>query len=89
MKIRLSETIQNEYATRDVFNGSGEWPLVPHTAGVHDLPIETVKSVLDDAEYNSDPKAQDVGPYGMPLSIFNSYRALAKQCRAALAKVQS
>lgn len=43
------------------------------------------QAVVDDALYNSDLKAQDVGPYGMPLGTFNAYRALVKQVRQALA----
>lgn len=40
---------------------------------------------MHDAEYNSDPTAVEVGPYGTPLPVFNAYRALAKQVRAAIA----
>ena len=47
------------------------------------------QQILLDAEYNSDRRAQDVGEYGMPLPIFNAYRALARQTRAAIAAENS
>lgn len=90
--IRLSPTICGEYASRDVFTGRDGWPEVSwdasgaFTKGVTlALPVETVKAIQDDAEHNSNPRAVSVGPHDMPLHVFNAYRALAKQAKAALA----
>ena len=93
IRLKLSATICNEYATRCVFTGEGEWPEVAWDAPnafvkgvVVAVPPETAKAILEDAAYNSDPRAVDVGPYGTPLSVFNAYRALAGQARKALGK---
>ena len=82
VRIRISATIDNEYENRcpeGMPENIGE--------GLNDLTIEEARWVLSDAEYNCDPKAQTVGPYDMPLPVFNAYKALAKQARAAIAKV--
>ena len=82
IKIRISPTINNEYANR-----LPEFlPLHKLSVGMVELTLDEARAVLDDAEFNSDRNAQDVGPYGMPLPVFNAYRALAKQVRAAIAK---
>lgn len=82
IKIRISQTIENEYANR-----LPEFlPLDKLSAGMVELTLDEACAVLNDAEFNSDRKAQDVGPYGMPLPVFNAYRALAKQVRAAIDK---
>lgn len=80
-KIRISPTIANELADRM----PDELPLDKLRAGICELTIDEARAVLADAEFNSDPHAIDVGPYGMPRATFNAYRALAKQVRAALA----
>lgn len=80
IKIRISPTIANELADRL----PDELPLDKLRAGVCELTIDEARALLADAEFNSDPRAIDVGPYGMPLATFNAYRALAKQTRAAL-----
>jgi hypothetical protein len=82
INIRISSTIDNEYATRcpDFL------PLEKLSEGVVSLTLEEAREVLADAEFNCDPRAQTVGPNDMPLPIFNAYRALAKQTRVAIAK---
>ena len=52
------------------------------------VPLDLAQQIMMDAEYNSDRKAQDVGEYGMPLPVFNAYRALARQARAAIAAAE-
>ena len=90
VKLTLSPTIQTEYENRGVFGGDGEWPLVEwNEKGCATVAVDVAQSILADAEYNSDKAAVEVGPYGTPLSVFNAYRALAKQVRRALAGVQS
>lgn len=86
MKVRISPTIDHEYENRCVFGGDDEWPLVEPGAGVKELPRATVEAMLEDAKFNSDPKAQTIGPDYMPLSAFNAYRALAKQLEKVLAE---
>jgi hypothetical protein len=82
VRLRISATIDNEYANR-LPDGL---PLDKLNTGVCALTIQEARAVLDDAEFNCDPKAQTVGPCDMPLPVFNAYRALAKQTRAAIAK---
>ncbi len=86
MKVRISATIDNEYSTRCVFGGEGEWPFVEPGAGVQDLPRATVEAMLADADYNSDLRAQTIGPDDMPLPIYNAYMALKKQLTLLLAE---
>jgi hypothetical protein len=85
VRIRISRTIENEYANRlpDFL------PLDKLDVGVCALTLAEAIAVAEDAEFNSDPKAQSVGPYDMPLPVFNAYRALAKQARAAIAKAEA
>ncbi len=80
--LRISATIANEYANR-----CPEWLSEELDEGRRRVPLELAQQILLDAEYNSDRRAQDVGEYGMPLPIFNAYRALARQTRAAIAEV--
>jgi hypothetical protein len=82
VRIRISAAISHEYDVRcpDFL------PLDKLREGACELTLDEARAVLADAEYNSDPQAQDVGPYGMPLGTFNAYRALAKQIRTALEK---
>jgi hypothetical protein len=83
--LRISATIDNEYGNRlpDYL------PLDKLSEGACVLTIEEARAVLADAEFNCDRKAVDVGPYGTPLNVFNAYRALAKQARAALTRATS
>ena len=83
IQLRISATIDNEYANRQ----PEFLPLDKLHEGVCTLTLEEAKAVLNDAEYNSDLDAVDVGPFGMPLGTFNAYRALAKQARVAIARV--
>jgi hypothetical protein len=80
--LRISATIDNEYANRlpDFL------PLDKLDIGRCELTLEEARAVLADAEHNSDRQAVDVGPYGTPLAVFNAYRALAAQARDAIAR---
>lgn len=80
IRIRISPTIDNDYANRC----PEHLPLDKLEVGVCLLTLEEARAVLEDAEFNCDPRAQTVGPNDMPLPIFNAYRALVKQARAAL-----
>lgn len=82
IKIRISPTIANEFADRM----PDELPLDKLRAGACELTVDEARAVLADAEFNSDRRAVDVGPYGMPRATFNAYRALAKQAREAINK---
>lgn len=81
VRIRISPTIGNEYANR-----CPEWLPETVAVGVNDVPLELAREILSDADFNCNPKAQTIGPYDMPLPIFNAYRALAKQVRTAIDK---
>jgi hypothetical protein len=84
VQLRLSPTIRNEYLSRCVFHGEGEWPEVPSRARVV-VPLATARAMLDDAEYNSGTGAHDgQGPDEIPASVARAYRALAEQIRRAL-----
>lgn len=96
IKLRLSSTICNEYASRNVFTGEDDWPEVDwdapdaFTKGVTvNVSEDAARSILADAEFNSNARSVDVGTYGMPLGVFNAYRALAKQARLSLAGTKS
>ena len=80
--LRISKTISNEYANRC----SDHIPEEVFLTGKRSLSLDSARAILADAEFNSDLQAQDVGEYGVPLGVFNAYRALAKQARAAIAK---
>jgi len=80
--VRISATIDNEYANR----APEHLPLDKLDTGRCTLTVAEAQAVLADAEFNSDRKAVDVGPYGTPLSVFNAYRALAEQVRKVLAE---
>ena len=62
-------------------------PLDKLNAGVCHLTRDEALAVMHDAEYNSDPEAVDIGPYGMPIGTFNAYKALAAQIRRSLASI--
>ena len=80
VRVRISPTIANEYASRCL-----EYiPEEVYLTGKRSVSVESAKAMLADAEFNSDKTAQDVGEYGMPLPVFNAYRALAKQLRSAI-----
>jgi hypothetical protein len=83
--IRISATIDNEYNDRM----PADLPLDKLVTGKCVVTLDEARAVLADAEHNSDKTVFDVGPYGMPLPVFNAYRALAKQVRAAIAKATS
>lgn len=78
--LRISATIENEYANRL----PDSLPLDKLNVGRCELTLEEARAVLADADFNSDSEAVDVGPYGTPLAVFNAYRALAKQAREAI-----
>lgn len=83
--LRISATIENEYANRlpDFL------PLDKLNVGRCELTLEEAKAVLADAQFNSDKACVDVGPYDMPLGVFNAYMALANQARTAIAEAES
>ncbi|MDT8992792.1 hypothetical protein RQP54_18105 [Curvibacter sp. APW13] len=82
--LRISACIDNEYANRQ----PDHLPLDKLNEGRCTLTLDEAKEVLADAQFNCDPRAVDVGPYGTPLPVFNAYRALAKQAQAAIAAAQ-
>lgn len=75
IKVRISATINNEYENRC----PDYMPLHKLHEGLCELTIEEAGVVLADAEYHCNRDAFDIGPYDMPLHIYNAYRALAKQ----------
>lgn len=78
--VLITATIDNEYATRQ----PELLPLEKLNRGRCELTLEEARAVLSDAEFNCDPKAVDVWPYGTPLPVFNAYRALAAQIRKSI-----
>jgi hypothetical protein len=78
--IRITETISQEYDVRL----PGFLPLDKLHVGKCLLTLDEARAVLADAEYNSAPEAVEVGEYGVPLGVFNAYRALARQVRKAI-----
>jgi len=81
VRLRITPTIANEYENRR----PGDLPTEKLHAATWTLTLQEAHRVLADAEFNSDRNAQDVGPCGMPLGVFNAYAALARQARAAIA----
>ena len=83
IEVRISSTIENEYANRlpDFL------PLDKLSQGRCKLSLDEARRVLADADWNGDRQCVDVGHYGMPLGVFNAYRALAKQVRAAISQI--
>lgn len=78
--VRITPTISLEYENRSPdFIPEEVWDV-----GVHVVSIKVAREMLADAEYNSDPQAQEVGEYGTPLGVFNAYRALANNLRKAI-----
>ena len=82
--LRISGTIANEYDTRQ----PDHLPLGKLSEGTCQLTRKEVQLVVDDAVFNSDTQAVDVGPDAMPLGVFNAYRALAKQGKRVLEGAQ-
>jgi hypothetical protein len=81
VNVRISPTIALEYSVRC----PDHIPDQIHGAGIYALTLAEAIAVAEDAEFNSDKTAFDC-EFGMPLSAFNAYRALAKQIRVAIAK---
>lgn len=77
MRVRLTATIADEYAKREVFGGVGGWPRVPDEPGVHNLQRETVIAMRNDAEHQGDLNGNGVEE--MPAGTRRAYRALYKQ----------
>jgi hypothetical protein len=78
--IRITPTIHGEYESRCPEG-------IDHDAlriGSNAVTRAQARLILDDATHNSDPKAFDIGEYGMPLGTFNAYRALVSQVRKVL-----
>jgi len=80
IQVRISPTIANEYATRQ----PDYLPEKIHTSGLITLTLAEATTLLEDAEFNSDLTAFDVGQDAMPLGAFNAYRALARQLQRTL-----
>lgn len=80
IQIRITPTIDNEYANRlpDFL------PLEKLQVGLVTVTENEARAILRDAEFNSDPTAVDVGQYGTPIGVFRAYKALAQQVRRAL-----
>ena len=85
VKLRISATIQNEYANRcpehipAVILGAGRCH-----PGLYRVSLDEARAVLADAEHNSDGDAFSVGKFDMPVGTWRAYKALAKQVRAAI-----
>ncbi len=81
--VRITATIANEYANRCPEH-------IPEriAEGWNSVTAEELKAILQDAEYNSDPKAFNVGPDDMPLPVFNAYKALVKQIKGQITEDQ-
>ena len=73
VKIKISATIANDYATRDVYD------FVSMTGGIHHLTREQAQELLSDAKYMVFDT--DLTPAG----ITRAYSALASNLMAALA----
>ena len=82
-KIRLTKGIVYEYNARCVFGGFNGEPYVPETAGLHELPLETIRAMRDDAAYFAGPD----GPDELPAGERRVYAAHLKRCDALLAEV--
>lgn len=80
--VRISPTIANEYASRC----PDDIPEEVYLTGKRSVSLASARLMLSDAEFNSDKEAFDIGEHGMPLPIYNAYRALAKQLRATIEK---
>jgi hypothetical protein len=78
--VRVSPTIANEYASRCPEG----IPEEVYLTGRRSVRLESARAMLADAEYQTDPAANDCGEYGVPLPAWNAYKALARQLRAVL-----
>lgn len=81
IKVNITPTISQEYQARC----PEDIPWALREEGTHEVTLEEAGVILADARFNSDTKAFDVGPYGMPLGVFNAYRALAVRVAKAIA----
>lgn len=81
VRIRISATIDNEYATRCPEELSA---LDKLNTGICELTPAQALEVLADAEFNADRQG---GPEYMPIGTRRAYRALAGQIRKALATI--
>lgn len=82
VRIRISATIDNEYATRCPELSA----LDKLNTGICELTPAQALEVLADAEFNADRQG---GPEYMPIGTRRAYRALAEQVRKALATIGS
>jgi hypothetical protein len=80
IKVKITPTISQEYQAR--CPEGIPWAL--REEGTHEVTLEMARVILADARFNSDTKAFDVGLYGMPLPVFNAYRALAIRVEKAI-----
>lgn len=85
IRVRITPTIAGEYESRC----PESIPERLRCAGTHELSPAEAEQVLLDARWNSDRTCVDVGPYAMPLSTFNAYRALAAQVRTAIERSEA
>lgn len=63
MKVKITATIANEYATRDVFREYWD-------AGSFEASGDTIKLMREDAEFHCDPYGPDI-----PHTLRKAYRA--------------
>ena len=90
VRIRISQTIADEYTARSTFPDEDEWIAVLSSAGVHEVPIATVTAMLADAQF----QIHQDGPFGAAargddLPIRNAYAALEEQLRGVVAESQT
>lgn len=83
--VRISPTIASEYASRC----PEDIPDDACSPGKVKVSLRDALLMLADAEFNSDTQAFEIGDHGMPLPIFNAYRALAKQLRGVIEQATS
>jgi hypothetical protein len=81
VKIKITPAISFDLVQRS----PDHIPEALRRVGVHEVKLEVAREILADAKYNSDLAAFDVGPNGMPLPVFNAYRALAIRVEKAIA----
>lgn len=82
--VRISDTISNEYASRC----ADHLPEECFNTGRRSITLDSARAMLADAEYQTNPAANDCGDYGIPLPIWNAYKALAKQLRKVIAQAE-
>jgi hypothetical protein len=79
-RIRITPTVSHEFE----HSAPEHLPLDKLDTGWVLLNEDELRSVLSEARYYTDPANFDVGPYDLPLGTYNAFRALARQCEAAL-----